>query len=448
VPTPPQHRLRPAWSRSDGLVPRVVVQPLQRFLHTEASGGILLLAAAVAALVWANSPWRDAYRTLWSTYATIGVGRFALHESLLHVVNDLGMAFFFFVVGLEIKRELVHGDLRERRTALLPAAAALGGMVIPAGIYLAINAGGEGRAGWGIPMATDIAFSLGVLTLVARSAPVALKSFLLALAIVDDIGAIIVIAVFYSAGVEPLWLAGAFVGLGAIVGLRRLRVRWLLPYVVLAAAVWLATFESGVHATLAGVALGLLTPAVPFQRPAMVRDAVTHSLEQPPLSDDLEDEVDEMAFLDVAAMSREAVSPLARLEQVLHPWTAFVVLPLFALANAGVELSGLPGGDGRLVAAGVVVGLLVGKPVGIVLASVLAVRFAGAVLPRGVSWSQITAVGLLGGIGFTVSLFVAGLAFTGPLGPLGDSARLGVLTASLLAGVIGAAVLAVGNRRR
>jgi Na+:H+ antiporter, NhaA family len=202
------------------LIPRTVVQPLQRFLHTEASGGVLLLVAAIVAVVWANSPWRDGYEALWETEATIGIGRFALHESLRHVVNDAGMAVFFFVVGLEIKRELLHGDLRDRRSAMLPAAAALGGMVVPALIYLAINAGAAGASGWGIPMATDIAFSLGVLALVGSRVPVALKAFLLALAIVDDIGAIIVIALVYSSGVSPRWLAGAAAGLLVVVVLR------------------------------------------------------------------------------------------------------------------------------------------------------------------------------------------------------------------------------------
>jgi NhaA family Na+:H+ antiporter len=437
VPTPPDSLRRP-WSASEGLIPRVVVRPLQQFLHTEASGGVLLLVAAVVAMVWANSPWSDGYAALWHTDATIGVGRFALTESLQHVVNDLGMALFFFVVGLEIKRELVHGDLRDRRTAMLPAAAAVGGMVVPALIYVAVTTGTAGSSGWGIPMATDIAFSLGVLTLVARRAPVALKSFLLALAIVDDIGAIVVIALVYTAHVEPLWLLGALAGLGGVILLHRLGVRSLVPYVVLAGAIWLATFESGVHATLAGVALGLLAPAVPFQRPGTVRDAVARTLAEPPLSDDLDDEVDQAAFLDMAALSREAVSPVTRLEQALHPWTAWLVLPLFALANAGVELTGAPSADGLRVAVGVVAGLVVGKPLGILLASALAVRLAGATLPRDVGWVQLAAVGLLGGIGFTVSLFVAGLAFTGPLA---DAAKVGILVASIVAGVAGGAMV-------
>jgi NhaA family Na+:H+ antiporter len=269
---------------------------------------------------------------------------------------------------------------------------------------------------------------------------VALKSFLLALAIVDDIGAIVVIALVYTSGMEPLWLLGALAGLAGVVALRWLGVRSLVPYVLLAGGIWLATFESGVHATLAGVALGLLAPAVPFQRPAVVRDAVAATVAEPPLSDDLDDEVDQVAFLDVASLSREAVSPVTRLEQALHPWTAWLVLPLFALANAGVEITGAPSADGMRVAVGVVAGLVIGKPLGILLASVLAVRLAGAALPRDVGWVQLAAVGLLGGIGFTVSLFVAGLAFTGPLA---DAAKVGILVASLVAGLAGGVLLAL-----
>jgi Na+:H+ antiporter, NhaA family len=443
VPTYRPPLLRRSWSSSDRLIPRVVVQPAQRFLHTEASSGILLLVAAVVAVAWANSPWRGAYEALWSTAVTVEVGSFSFHEDLRHVVNDGGMALFFFVVGLEIKRELLHGELRQWRTALLPVAAAAGGMVVPALLYLAINASGPGSAGWGIPMATDIAFALGALALLGTRAPVALKTFLLALAIVDDIGAIVVIALVYTSDLSPAWLMAALVGLAIMIGLRRIGVGSLVVYVVLAVGVWLATLESGVHATLAGVALGMLAPAVPFQRPGVVRDVVAGQLARPPLSDDLDDETDEVAFLEVARLGREAVSPLAQMEQALHPWSAWVVLPLFALANAGVELSGVPTGDGARVAGGVVVGLVAGKPAGILLGAGLAVRFAGGVMPREVSWGQLAGVGLLGGIGFTVSLFVAGLAFTGPLT---DAAKVGILAASVVAGVLGACVLTATGR--
>jgi Na+:H+ antiporter, NhaA family len=433
--------LQVPWAESDRLIPRTLVQPVQRFVHTEASSGAVLLAAAVVALVWANSPWSASYAHLWETEAAVGVGSFVLREDLRHWVNDLAMALFFFVVGLEIKREAVHGDLRDRRVALLPVACAFGGMVVPAVLYAAATAGTAGSRGWGIPMATDIAFSLGVLALLGRRAPVALKAFLLALAIVDDIGAIVVIAVFYSAGVSLAWLAGALAGLVAVVVLQRLKVRSVVPYVVLAAAVWVMTFESGVHATLAGVALGLLTPAWAFQKPWAVRDEVSAELAAAHVADDVVDERDETTFLEVSVLSREAVSPLGRLERLLHPWSAMVVLPLFALANAGITLSGLPSGDDARVTAGVAAGLVLGKPVGVLLAALLAVRLARAALPRGVGWVEMAAVGMLAGIGFTVSLFVTGLAF--PAGGLADGAKVGILAASIVAGLAGAALLAL-----
>jgi NhaA family Na+:H+ antiporter len=420
-----------------------VVEPFQRFLHTESSGGIVLLVAAVVALVWANSAWSASYETLWTTRAGVEIGSFALHEDLRHWVNDLAMALFFFVVGLEIKREIVHGDLREPRAALLPVACALGGMVVPAALFFALNAGGAGAGGWGIPMATDIAFSLGVLALLGRRAPAPLKAFLLALAIVDDIGAILVIAVFYSGGVAFNWLAGALVALGVVAVLKRLRVRSLIPYVALAAIVWVMTFESGVHATLAGVALGLMAPAIPLERPAAVRRAAADALANPELFDPVDEEWDQEAFLELSRRSREAVSPQARMERALHPWSAMVVLPLFALANSGVPLSGAPTGDAARVSLGVVAGLVVGKPVGVLLAALVAVGVARATLPPGVRWRHMLGVGLLAGIGFTVSLFITGLAFEGELA---DGAKLGVLGSSVVAGMAGAAVLTTARR--
>jgi NhaA family Na+:H+ antiporter len=438
-------RLRLPWSASDRLIPRAVVQPLQRFLHTEASGGVVLIAASAVALVWANSPWSDTYEQLWTTGAELRIGPAVLHEDLRHWVNDLFMALFFFIVGIEIKREVVHGDLRDRRVALLPIACAVGGMVVPAALYLAVAGGTPGAwRGWGIPMATDIAFSLGVLALLGNRAPASLKVFLLALAIADDIGAIVVIALFYGHGVSFGWLVGAMGGLATIVVLRRLRVRFVLPYVVLAGAVWVMTFESGVHATIAGVAVGLLTPAKPFQRPTAVAEAAQAELDRPHLRDELVDEQDETSFLEVSTLTREAVSPLARMERVLHPWSAMVVLPLFALANAGIPLAELPSGDDLRVTAGVGAGLLVGKPVGVLLAGLLAVRLAGALLPPGATWRDMTGVGLLAGIGFTVSLFITSLAFEDGLAV---GAKLGIMVASVLAGAVGAAVLALRPAR-
>jgi NhaA family Na+:H+ antiporter len=431
--------LRATWSRSGHTLARVI-QPLQAFLDTEASGGILLLLAAAAALAWANSPWRASYEALWTTTLGFDLGGFGVAEDLRHWVNDGLMALFFFVVGLEIKRELTTGELRSPRSVALPAIAALGGMVVPAAIYLALNAGGEGAAGWGIPMATDIAFAVGVLTLAARHAPSGLKPFLLTLAIVDDIGAIIVLAIFYTDDIDWAALAVAAGIVVVIVGLRRRHVRFLPIYVALGAAVWLATFESGVHATIAGVVLGLLTPSIPFQRPdAVSREA--HRVADETLDHPDPPDADAAQWLLLASLSRETVSSLARLEALLHPWTSFVVVPLFALANAGVYLSGgmLREAVTSPISLGVILGLVVGKTVGITCASWIAIRTGVGALPAGVRWSQLAGAAIVAGIGFTVSLLVAGLAFGE--GPRLDIAKAGILAASTLAGVGGYLVI-------
>jgi Na+:H+ antiporter, NhaA family len=291
------------------------------------------------ALVWANSPWRTAYDALSHTQLTIGLGDWSLAQDLQHWVNDALMALFFLVVGLEIKRELITGELREPTVTALPVIAALGGMLVPALLYLAVNRSGEPARGWGIPMATDIAFALGVLALVGRGLPTALKSFLLALAIVDDIGAILVIAVFYAGSISLGPLLAACGLLALILVLQRLQVRWTAVYVLLGVGVWLATFRSGLHATIAGVALGLATRAVPFQRPRAV-SLEAHRVADHTVDDPEPPDADAHHWLHLAALTREAVSPLARLEHLLHPWTSWVVIPVFALANAGVSISG------------------------------------------------------------------------------------------------------------
>ncbi len=439
--TPPPPRTRPA---SSGPVRSAVIQPLQAFLHTEAASGVVLLLAAVVALVWANSAAASSYESLWGTELTVGVGRFSLTEDLRHWVNDLLMALFFFVVGLEIKRELVLGELRDPRAAALPLICALGGMVAPAALYLLFNAGGPGSSGWGVPMATDIAFAVGVLALVGSRAPTALKVFLLTLAVADDLGAIAVIALFYTRDLSLPWLIGAVAAIGGIVALQRFGIRTYGAYIVAAALLWLAVFESGVHATIAGVALGFLTPSRPLHPPESVSGLAEGHLERlqrkPP--DGVADEDEQTTLLEVARLAREGVSPLARLEALLHPWTSFVVLPLFALANAGVRLAGDGAADtfADPVALGVAVGLVVGKPLGIVLAAFITTRLGLARLPRACGWLEIVGVGLLAGIGFTVAIFIAGLAFTEPAHT--TAAKLGILAASGVAGVAGAGFLA------
>ena len=442
----PEEEIRVPWSGSARPVPRLVLQPLQTFLRTEEAGGILLLAAATIALIWANSPWRSSYDALWHTQLTIGLGAWSLAEDLQHWINDALMALFFLVVGLEIKRELTTGELRQPRAAALPAIAALGGMIVPALLYLAINPSGEPGRGWGIPMATDIAFALGVLAIVGRGLPTALKSFLLALAIVDDIGAILVIAIFYSGSISPGPLLTAAGLLTLILVLQRLHVRWTAVYVLVGVSVWLATLQSGIHATIAGVALGLATPAVAFQRPKAV------SLEAHRIADDTVDnpvppDADAHQWLHLAGLTREAVSPLARLEHLLHPWTSYVVIPVFALANAGVSISrsSLSNALTSGITLGVVAGLVVGKTVGVTVFTWLATRTGITRLPEGVGWGQLVGVAALAGIGFTVSLFITSLAFQTQA--IQDAAKVGILIASLLAGLLGALLLARFRRR-
>ena len=438
--TPPAaSKLNPSYADSNRASARVLIKPVQQFLHTEASGGIVLVIAAAVALIWANSPAADSYDAFIHHHITIDLGFVVLDETVGHWINDLLMAVFFFVAGLEIKRELVHGDLRDPKRAALPIAAALGGMVIPALVYVAVNLGGEGANGWGIPMATDIAFAVGILALVGKRAPASLRVFLLTLAIVDDIGAILVIALFYTASLNLGWLAAAVATVVVILWMQRIKVNSYIPYFFAAGFLWLAVFESGIHATIAGVILGLLTPAYPLHPPSavlgIIRDRLAALRSRP--ADGVADEDEQNELDSIATMARDAVSPLRVWEHRLHPWSAFVILPLFALANAGVELSGDSFGGlfSEGVPLGIILGLVVGKPVGVLLASWLVTKTGMATLPRGVGWLELGGVGLLAGVGFTVSIFISGLAFTDP--HLVELAKIGILTASITAGVAG-----------
>jgi NhaA family Na+:H+ antiporter len=393
--------------------------PIERIIHLENISGLALIAGAVLALVLANSPLGETMTEFWHTHLEVRVGPVELDESLLHWINDGLMTIFFFVAGLEIKRELVVGDLRDPRTAALPGIAALGGMLVPAGIYVALS-GSAFRAGWGVPMATDIAFAVGVLTLLGNRVPSRLKMLLLTLAIVDDLGAIVVIAVFYTATLDLTALAVAGGIIALMVGFRRLGVWWMPAYVVAGVALWLATFESGIHATLAGVVCGLLAPARP-RRPAETRVVAPPHLTV--------DELKEIVF-----DTRETRSVVDRLIFNLHPLTALMIVPLFALANTNVAISGEALGEAASGSLGraIFFGLVVGKPVGIVAASWVAVRAGVAVLPKGVNWLHMIGVGLLGGIGFTVSLFITDLAFE-------DEAVVAIAKISILAASVAAA---------
>jgi len=404
-----------------------------RFLGIEAAGGILLMVATVVALVWANSPWSGGYHDLWHTEFHLGVGDLRLEHhghalTLAELVNDALMAVFFFVVGLEIKRELVDGHLRDRRAALLPAAGALGGMVVPAVIYLVFNQSGDAAAGWGIPMATDIAFAVGILSLLGNRISTPLKVFLLSLAIVDDIGAIIVIAIFYTSDLATGWLALAVATTVAVVVLTRLKI-WYTPlYILLGSVLWYAMFRSGVHATIAGVIMGLLAPAGALLAPGEVGLIDVESL-------------DAEGLRSAKFRMNESVSVAARLERNLHPITGFVIIPMFALANAGIELSGdsLRDALGSGVTIGVVFGLVVGKVVGVSLFTIGAVRLGISALPSGATVRHIVGVAAIAGIGFTVSLFVTGLAFDDLV--LQDEAKVGILAASAIAALLGVAIL-------
>jgi Na+:H+ antiporter, NhaA family len=441
--------VRHTWSESDRFVPRTVVRPLQRLMEHEAAGGMVMLAAAIVALVWANSPWSQSYVDLWHTPLRIELGTVLEldHLSLQAWVNDALMAVFFLLVGLEIKRELVHGDLRDVRAVTLPVVAALGGMVVPAAIYAAFNAGGAGAKGWGIPMATDIAFAVGVVTLLGRRVPLSAKVFLLTLAIADDVGAIVVIAVFYTGELSLGWLAASLVGLGVIVAMRQADVQSLAPYLCVGAFMWLALLESGVHATLAGVALGLLTPAWPLRSPRRyptearrLIDRIERAYYDRVLTN-AEFEANEQLMAEVGRLSIHSTSPLERLERALSPWVAFAIVPMFALANAGVSLSGdaLGGLVSDPVTVGVGLGLVAGKTLGVFAAVAIAVRLGIGRLPTGATWRHMFGVAVCAGIGFTVALFVASLSFTDP--ELTDSAKVGILAGSLVAGVLGYAVL-------
>jgi NhaA family Na+:H+ antiporter len=440
--------LRVPWAHSDRTVPRRVVRPLQEFLRASTSGGILLVAAAIVAVVWANSGAADTYERLWRTQLSIGFGDWSLAEDLRYWVNDGLMALFFLVVGLEIKRELLIGELRDLRAAVLPVIAAVAGMVVPALIYLAITAGGDGARGWGIAMPTDIAVTLGILALAARGAPAGLKAFVLTLALVDDIFTIVVIAFFYPTGVEiaPILLAAGIAV--AMTLLDRIHVRATAVYVSLGVLMWLAMHAAGVEPALAGVVVGLMTPSVAFQRPRHVSEEAIHVADETVDEPDPPD-ADAQWWLRLAGLSREAVSPLARVEHVLLPWTTFLVLPLFALANAGVRLSASALSDAMIspVALGVAIGHVAGKILGIGVASWLVVRSGLGVLPEGTSLGQVFGVAAAAGVAFTVSFFVGDLAFSGRP-DLIEQAKVGIFISAVIAGPLGYALLRLTARAR
>jgi NhaA family Na+:H+ antiporter len=429
-----------ASDRDDDLLPRepihMLIEPVQRFLHVEAASGVLLLICTAVALVLANSAASEWYVALWKTKIGFSFGDFSMMYSLQHWINDGLMAIFFFVVGLEVKREMVLGELRDPKRAALPVAAAIGGMAVPAGFFLLMQGGTEAARGWGIPMATDIAFVVGCMAVLGPRVPHILRVMLLSLAIVDDIGAILVIAIGYTASLNTTALLLAFAGLGVVYALGRLGVRSFGIYVILGVGIWFGFHESGVHATLAGVLMGLLTPARSYLGENTVSELLRRADETLHGGTWVNMNHRSDAVRRFTDSVREVISPLEYLEGTLHPWTAFVIMPIFALANAGVPFTAADFGEP--VALAIMVGLVVGKPVGIMLTSFLTVKLITSSLPDGLTWSALMGGGFLSGIGFTMALFIAGLALSGPVL---QTAKVGVLGASLLAALVGMAVL-------
>ena len=406
----------------------------RRFLQTEAGGAIVMLGAAIVALVWANSPWRDAYAALWATELSIDLGPFHLGHDLGHWVNDGLMTLFFLLIGLEIRREFDLGELRDRRRVGVPVIAAIGGMVVPAALFLLLNPDPETARGWAMVMATDTAFALGILAIAGRQAPLRMRVFLLTLMIVDDVGAVSVIAIAYSTDVEVLALGVAVAGLVAMVGARRLGVQRTSVYWLIGLVIWVATMEAGVHPTVAGVAIGLLTTAYPPRREELqAATGLTRAFREQPSA--------ELAS-EAARRITLSLSPNDRLQHALHPWTSFVVVPVFALANAGIELTpdAVSGALGSTIFWGVVVGLVVGKVVGITLGAWIATRrFAGS-LPMAVGWPAVLKLSSVAGVGFTVSLLIAQLSYTGQLL---EQAKLGIFGGSILAATVSIVVFRV-----
>jgi Na+:H+ antiporter, NhaA family len=417
----------------ESLITRTLVLPIQEFIHIQGISSILLLAAAIAALVWANSPWRDSYHHVWELELTLSRIQLPVHAW----INDALMAIFFFLVGMEIKHEIVHGELADIRKASLPIFGALGGMIVPALLFLAVNHGGPGQHGWGVPMATDIAFSLGVLGMV-KGIPSELKIFLLTLAIADDIGAIIVIAFFYTGTIRVQALfVGVFILLVMYV-VHRLGISRAMVYVVLGGLFWVAILRSGIHATIAGVILGFTIPTTPtlsLQHFEEIGADMMQRFRAAQAEGDLPTANRLLGSFEHLLHATESASE--RATRKLNDWVSFVVLPLFALSNAGVTFSG--GAVKELlvsrIAWGIVLGLVIGKPIGVVGLSKLAVKLGLARLPNGVTWLQMAAVGTLAGIGFTVSIFISSLAFRDPTYLM--EAKTAVLVASVLAGVAG-----------
>lgn len=434
-----RHTMRQDLPRAQVLAERAFAT-IERFLHIEAASGIVLLIAAATALIWANSPFAHAYHALWHLPVSFGIGDFSFSRSLHFVINDALMTVFFLVVGMEIRREIHEGALSNLRQASLPIMAALGGVAVPALVYLGLNAGPSRLHGWAVPTATDIAFAVGVLALLGRGIPSNVRVFLLALAIIDDIIAVLIIALFYSGGLA--WQGFIIAGLGILVvlGFRRIGIGSAFAYVPPGAIIWIGLLLTGAHPTLAGVVLGMMTPVLPLPTRERPLDMVAHAAQELRDHGDAEDARHlAVPLRQLRLAQRELLPPVVRVQMALHPWVAFGIMPLFALANAGVSMDGidLSFSDPQRVMAGTALALVFGKPLGVVGVSWALVRLGWCRLPPGVSWAGVGLIGLLAGIGFTMSLFIAMLAFDDAT--LLGAAKLGVLAGSLLAALLGLA---------
>ena len=422
-----------------------LTKPFEEFARLESSGGILLIGCTLAALLWANSPWSHAYFELWHTKLTVGFAEATLSKEIHFWINDGLMAIFFLLVGLEIKREVLIGELASMQKAALPLVAAIGGMLVPAGFYFIFNQSGPGAAGWGIPMATDIAFALGVLTLLGDRVPTQLKVFLAALAIADDIGAVLVIAFFYTDQLSWISLAVAGAFFLGLIAMNRIGARHPLIYIILGLGLWLAFLQSGIHATVAGVLLALTIPAhrridgeAFLHRSGKILEEFRHAER---CEETIEASATRSAALSLLATDcHYAEAPMLRFEHALVPWIKHAIMPIFALANAGVYLGGDAFDDlASPISLGIICGLVLGKPIGIGVFAWLAVQTRLAVLPTGVNWRQVLGVGMLGGIGFTMSLFIASLAFTGNAEI--EISKIGILAASIVSAVAGTLIV-------